>query len=199
MGTLAQRSRRHASRAVRRAQILDAAQRCFAERGYHRATMDDLALAAGLSKGSLYWHFRSKEQLLLALFDRIMERIVAATRPERAESAPVLDVILEPGRQLVKELTADREVLGSWLEFFGQTPVRARLAAAYRDTRRLFEELLRVGEARGEVGGASVSGMAVAITAAFEGLLLQAAVDPDFDAEAHWAALEVGLRRGFAA
>lgn len=199
MGTLAQRSRQHASRAVRRAQILDAAQRCFAERGYHRATMDDLALAAGLSKGSLYWHFRSKEQLLLALFDRIMERIVAATRPERAESAPVLDVILEPGRQLVKELTADREVLGSWLEFFGQTPVRARLAAAYRDTRRLFEELLRVGEARGEVGGASVSGMAVAITAAFEGLLLQAAVDPDFDAEAHWAALEVGLRRGFAA
>ena len=86
MEPLEQPPRRHAPRAVRRAQILDAAQRCFARCGYHRATMDDLADAAGLSKGSLYWHFHSKEQLLLALFDRTMERILGAMRPERAQA-----------------------------------------------------------------------------------------------------------------
>ncbi len=51
---------------VRRAQILDAAQRCFGAKGYHAATMDDLVRASGLSKGSLYWHFRSRSSMVAA-------------------------------------------------------------------------------------------------------------------------------------
>ncbi|MEE8474443.1 MAG: helix-turn-helix domain-containing protein, partial [Myxococcota bacterium] len=46
-----------------------AALHCFAGKGFHAATMDDLVRAAGLSKGSLYWHFDSKEEVFLALFD----------------------------------------------------------------------------------------------------------------------------------
>jgi len=193
------RPRQHAPPAVRRAQILDAAQGCFAKRGYHCATMDDLARASGLSKGSLYWHFHSKEDVLLALFDRTTEQILAAMRPERTDGGGIFDVILGIGSRLLRELTADREVLGAWLEFFAHEAVRKRLAAAYRESRALLEGLLQVGVSRGEVAGESVPGMAVAITAAFEGLLLQAAVDADFDAESHWPALAAGLRGGFAA
>ena len=57
----------------RRAQILEAALQCFASKGFHTATMDDLVRASGLSKGSLYWHFESKEQVFLALFDAFAE------------------------------------------------------------------------------------------------------------------------------
>ena len=48
-------------------QILEAALRCFSQKGYHEATMDDLAREAGLSKGSLYWHFKSKAEVFAGL------------------------------------------------------------------------------------------------------------------------------------
>ena len=52
--------------------ILDAAYRVFAARGYGQATIDDVLAEAGISKGALYHHFASKEELFKALLeDRI--------------------------------------------------------------------------------------------------------------------------------
>lgn len=65
--------------AVRRKQILAAALRVFAKDGYNRATMSSLAQAAGLTKGGVYFHFQSKEEVFTAmmqdLFQRQMERV----------------------------------------------------------------------------------------------------------------------------
>ncbi len=44
--------------------ILIQAMRIFLEKGYHGTSVDDITQAAGLTKGALYWHFRSKEDLL---------------------------------------------------------------------------------------------------------------------------------------
>src|SRR4051812_22222521 len=57
--------------------LLAAALRVFARRGYGQAGVDEIADAAGYSKGALYWHFSSKEDLLLALIE---ERIDAPMR-----------------------------------------------------------------------------------------------------------------------
>ncbi|HYB76507.1 MAG TPA: helix-turn-helix domain-containing protein, partial [Nitrososphaerales archaeon] len=46
-----------------KARILKAAANVFAERGYHQATMDDVARSIGVSKGAIYLYFRSKEEL----------------------------------------------------------------------------------------------------------------------------------------
>jgi AcrR family transcriptional regulator len=48
--------------------IVAAATPLFAERGYHRARMDDLAIALGISKGSIFQHFGTKEQLFLEVY-----------------------------------------------------------------------------------------------------------------------------------
>ena len=45
----------HASAEVRRAQILEAALKCFGESGLHAAKVSDIASASGLSKGAIYW------------------------------------------------------------------------------------------------------------------------------------------------
>ena len=50
---------------TRRTQILEAAARVFARRGFDRATIQDIARAAKLSEGSIYNYFRSKEELLV--------------------------------------------------------------------------------------------------------------------------------------
>ncbi|MCD0176607.1 helix-turn-helix transcriptional regulator, partial [Deinococcus sp. 14RED07] len=58
----------------RRATILFAAQVCFAQDGFHRTTMRAVARQAGLAEGTLYHHFRGKDDLLLGLFGALGEQ-----------------------------------------------------------------------------------------------------------------------------
>jgi AcrR family transcriptional regulator len=70
------------SKAATRDRILQAALRVFADKGYHRAAVDDIVRASATSKGAVYHHFPNKEALFLALVDefttRLAERIAAA-------------------------------------------------------------------------------------------------------------------------
>ncbi len=56
---------------ARRNQILDAAARVFAEKGFHRATTREIAGAAGVSEGTIYNYFASKEDLLIGMMTRL--------------------------------------------------------------------------------------------------------------------------------
>lgn len=62
-------------KAATRAQILQSALVCFAEKGYHQTSMDDIVAQSGLSKGALYWHFNSKKELFIALVEWFMSQI----------------------------------------------------------------------------------------------------------------------------
>jgi AcrR family transcriptional regulator len=58
----------------RKDQILDAATDVFAEKGFNDARMDDIVEESGLSKGTLYWYFKSKDEIILSIFERIFAR-----------------------------------------------------------------------------------------------------------------------------
>src|SRR3954449_10137215 len=90
--------RTRAARAQRRdtrEELLESALTVFAERGYRDASVDEVAERAGYSKGALYWHFSSKDDLFYALLeDRILEPWEKSIR--RLESAsPDKDMALE--------------------------------------------------------------------------------------------------------
>ncbi len=57
-----------------RSLLLDAAEEVFAEKGFTPATLDDIAHAAGYTKGAIYKHFATKEDLFLAVSDRYWRR-----------------------------------------------------------------------------------------------------------------------------
>src|SRR6476646_12275360 len=57
-----------------RSLLLDAAEEVFAEKGFTTATLDDIAHAAGYTKGAIYKHFATKEGLFLAASDRYWRR-----------------------------------------------------------------------------------------------------------------------------
>ena len=59
-----------AAKEGRRTQILNAAVRCFARRGYYETTIEDLVAETGLSRGALYLYFPSKEAIYLAISER---------------------------------------------------------------------------------------------------------------------------------
>src|SRR5437588_1555823 len=88
-----------------RDELLAAALRVFARRGYRQAGVDEIAAAAGYSKGALYWHFSGKDELLLALLE---ERIDAPMREMVAllESAPPdRDMSVEASREFASRLS----------------------------------------------------------------------------------------------
>jgi AcrR family transcriptional regulator len=60
--------------------LLQAAAQVFAERGYHGASLDEVAAVAGFSKGAVYSNFKNKEDLFLALLESHYEREMAAVR-----------------------------------------------------------------------------------------------------------------------
>ena len=116
-----------AEKAARRRQILDAAKRTFAAEGFHGTKMADVARAAGLSYGAVYWYFDSKDALFHALMDAEHEAL-------RAHIAEALDVddhdpdlllrrsiqatfeFFEADRQAVKLLFRDSYALGGGFE-----------------------------------------------------------------------------------
>lgn len=67
--------------------ILDAADRLLARYGYRKMTMDDLAQEVGIGKGTLYLHFRSKEEIALSRVDRLVRRLVEQLRAICASDA----------------------------------------------------------------------------------------------------------------
>lgn len=68
-----------------RSRILDAAERVFSERGVSRTSLEDVAQAAGVTRGAIYWHFKDKRDLFAAMVNRVtlpMEAMVAASSDE---------------------------------------------------------------------------------------------------------------------
>src|SRR5439155_17644943 len=62
-----------------RSDVLSAATRVFSERGYHGASMQDVADAAGMQKASLYYHVGRKEDLLYAIHEQMMDELTEKT------------------------------------------------------------------------------------------------------------------------
>ncbi len=91
---------------LRRAQILEAATRVFAEKGYHRATTKDIARAAKMAEGTIYLYFENKAELLIALIEHLDQ---ATTQP--ADYASGLDMSLRA--LLAERLERDLSQLGS--------------------------------------------------------------------------------------
>ena len=117
-------------RSERRAQLLEAAQAVFVERGYHAAAMDDIAEHAGVSKPVLYQHFPGKLELYLALLDQhcdTLERLVreALARPTDDNQERVAATISAYYDFVSREGAAFRMVFESDLTSVPQ--VRARL------------------------------------------------------------------------
>jgi TetR/AcrR family fatty acid metabolism transcriptional regulator len=64
----------------KRARILEAAIKVFAERGFHTATVAEIARAAGVADGTIYLYYKSKDDLLLRLFDEKMTELLEEAR-----------------------------------------------------------------------------------------------------------------------
>src|SRR5579859_6693526 len=95
----------------RREQIIDAAMRVFAQKGYVRATNRDVAREAGITTGLIYYYFKSKEDLLrAALEERSPVQVMTQITPEMLEQPP--EVLLPLLFQRVLNIVEDEQFVG---------------------------------------------------------------------------------------
>jgi len=160
-----QRGRRKVPRVVREQQMLDVAGRVFAARGFHAASMDEIAEGAGISKPMIYSYFGSKEGLYFAYIELAGQRLLN----RMAEAAASVDDSrdIDAGRRLLASALAffahvdeNRE---EWSVLFGELAARgapfSREVAAVRRgitnrTAALFDIVLRRADLdAGQVGG----------------------------------------------
>ena len=90
-----------------RARILASALSLFAKKGYERTTFTDIAARLKMTKGAVYWHFESKEALLIALVDEMLEKFARQTEAimpkDELTFLAVADMMVENARLVVDD------------------------------------------------------------------------------------------------
>jgi AcrR family transcriptional regulator len=94
-----------------REELLGAALRVFARRGYRDASVDEVAAEAGYSKGALYWHFASKEDLLSALLEERVDALLREMLALLGSAPPEQDMSVEASREFARRLAAERDTV----------------------------------------------------------------------------------------
>jgi AcrR family transcriptional regulator len=96
---------------VRIHQILDAALQAFASEGFAATRIDDIARQAGLSKGGIYTHFKSKDEIFEALLTRELTPKSLATRPPESCDPVTVDRLIEQIIDPMYEDLSDRQTI----------------------------------------------------------------------------------------
>jgi AcrR family transcriptional regulator len=123
-----------------RDELLSAALRVFARRGYREAGVDEIAAEAGYSKGALYWHFSGKEELLLTLIEERIDTPMRERFALLASAPPERDMSVEATRAFAQQRDGEREALLLEREYWSlairDPELRARYAERQTELRR---------------------------------------------------------------
>jgi AcrR family transcriptional regulator len=191
---------KHAPQQTRKAQILAAAIKCFADKGYSGTSVDDIAALTGLSKGAIYHHFRSKRDILLAVFEEWSADLLARWRSVGDQSGPLeaLNRDAQEALSLVEDVVPLSRAGLEFCSYAAQDDdLRQRIAAVYAEGRRYLAGLIEEAHQQGLVRDVSAQPLATILIAMFEGLFLLKAIDPEaIDVQAAWREGTSALLRG---
>jgi AcrR family transcriptional regulator len=165
--------------AERRALILDAALICFAEHGFYKTTMQDVATSAGLSIGALYCHFAGKDEVIHALIEarhrRDLELIAASlSAASLRQGLESLVLAFFPARPSRADRAWRRVAVQLWAEALHDAPLLAVALNGLRQPKQMLIQLFAAAQSRGELAEVADPATAAAILiAAFQGMSLQ--------------------------
>ena len=171
--------------AERRAQIIKAALACFSSKGFTNTTMDDIVAESGLSKGSLYWYFDSKDSLFAAVVASLFEDFgqVAMAEIETHETAS--ERLRAIGRDMVDLCRNAQGLFGLFLEFWAQSSRREEVSQFWTSMLLEYEDwatqIIEDGVRSGEFRPVDAENLVWAIMAAYDGLAAYAMMMPDLD------------------
>ena len=136
------------------AKILDVSMRLFTEQGYEHTTIQDIVDALGMSKGAIYHHFKSKEDILDRINDRYYENLEWFSDPAKLPGRNGLEKLRHAFRHFLTD-PAKREVDRLAIHHIVKNPKIALLTleSTFRDAAPYVEGMIRLGMADGSLPG----------------------------------------------
>lgn len=152
-----------AAGAGRRKEILEVAERLFWQKGFHAASMDDVAEAIGLTKPAIYHYFRSKDDILLELrqsiIDDMLHLIEGVLEADGSPAVKLRDILVAHTEVVLRRRRANKiyhEEQGTISN--GRAKQIAKAEAGYEDVlRRLYDEGVAAGELRDVDAGIAIA------------------------------------------
>jgi AcrR family transcriptional regulator len=139
----------------RRREVLDEAARLFCERGYGGTSMDDVASAVDLTKGTLYHHFPGKAQILSQIYDEAADFVLANTVEASEDTSPPeairelvrgIMLLIEQRRHQVTVFYQEMPWVEQWLEPADARRVRKKMRAYIDYVESLLERGVKSGD-----------------------------------------------------
>ena len=174
----------------RRHQILDAATKVFTRKGIDQSRMDDIVDETGLSKGTLYWYFKGKDDIVISILDRIFQRELKELEAMDLDQETALGCIWEYTRHVIDDLVVMLKLMPIAYEFFSLATrskvVQKALTNYFRRYMDVLVPIIEFGIERGEFRAVDPHEIAIAAGAIFEGTILLWVYDRDLvDPEHH--------------
>lgn len=163
-----------------RSKILASAIKLFSTRGFNAASVDDICTDAGISKGAFYHHFKSKQDLFLALLDVWLQTIDNAIEASKDKTVP--ETFMQITEAFPYIFATANEGLPMFLEFWLQASRDEKIWQAgikpYRRYHKYFAALIQKGVDEGSFVEVDPELTARMIISTAMGLLLQSLMDP---------------------
>ncbi|MFG3259781.1 TetR/AcrR family transcriptional regulator [Streptomyces sp. NPDC048172] len=172
---------------ARRTQIFKAAAAVFARQGYHRARMDDIVEESGLSKGALYWYFKSKEELATGLVHQMLTHESEALEAVVSRPEPAADRLRFMSATFARDLTESPEKASLTLELLALARTVPEIRECFSSHHEHFVDQISrlLAELRGtRPSSAETRTAALALSALIDGMVLRwALATQPFDLE----------------
>jgi AcrR family transcriptional regulator len=169
---------------IRKREIVTAAASVIAEQGIQHLSLSEIESRIGMSRGQLTYYFKTKEEILLAVFDRMLELMCQRNAEAEFERLDWLEIVKQVMLIVLQDPPAHPEFHALQHTFLSQTShrddFRKKLADLYEDWRsRSAESLKRDLKKRPAARRVSPRTLATLVQAIFHGLAVQRAADPD--------------------
>ncbi len=169
---------------LREREFKRAALKVFSVKGFHKATMAEIAMAAGYGKGTLYWYWRSKEELYFSLIRQMHEETLALVEEAARREGTALERIAWMGSEMVELYHRERDYCKlSWkmraeeLEAFSGEYVELLHGYGER-AKALLEKIVRQGIEEGTLPPVDPYYLACILLGLVEGMEIQWLEDP---------------------
>jgi AcrR family transcriptional regulator len=162
----------------RTSEILEAARRVFAERGFHDATVDEIAEAAGVAKGTVYLYYHSKKDVYWAALKHGVAALYDQLKGQVDNAGTVEAKILAFIATKIKFFEQHRDFFRIYYSEFGNafahpTQIHEEFREMYTRQTRLLEGVLQAGVEQKSVRNVGLSNAAAAISDITRGIITQ--------------------------
>jgi AcrR family transcriptional regulator len=169
-----------ASKEIRVSSVLDAAMNEFLEKGYENASMDSISAKSGLTKGGLYYHFKSKDDILIKVNERFMEPVRKMINESMKSSSAVKGISLYIKKYLTYWHLHPRELSFIFLTFM-KTLTNDTITNMYygytSQVTHFLTELYQMGIDKHEFRSFSPKSTALALLSALDGVIAYVVLD----------------------